>query len=628
MSEWYCDLTLDHASVRLIRDRHLEFNEFDVPLPNGQNVLYVRISPDGLKFAGVGHQDDHCWEWSGGWTRHGIAFGPQSVIYDRDNVLHILGGPPSVGYRYVKPSNEIVTCDATRKHPTLPIWDWTELDNGVIIGQGGDKVGHGDDPVVAHFEGVLRLLQAGRCHFINAYGSGDQACYACVREDTNQALTRWLTLDEIRHSPEVVEVEGPIDVPAVNRALWFGAYDRDLNGTFPANCRICWTQNKPAVLQSLDGKDLAYYVAGNPDGDAAAIERACVEAQAFQPPLPVLAYVPHGVAFPPSADWLGLEAYQKTWETLLQFENARLSRAHDADRPVVLIGQCYTSNSNNTQHLRPLVPVFGRFLRDVQHCKGFVAFSAGSWRATGYEDHPEVWPLYQELSSTITVPSNGGGGGGPVPISIAIGEYAKKVSRKDPKGFLLPFDITSDKRIEKISLSMEGDGAAPIVFGFLEEPDGRYVRGMAFKPVVTGEWFPLVKAWDEDGQQANQRGAEKVNVTEEPANGNGSDVLAPNRIDAVQRAMHEHPEIDPMDEDERGKIVDYACSYLGGKPWGRKARNQDGTNKNTDGMTYLRPDGKFEIIDVISGSDGSATWDHKGIFAQGENGWWAPHEPV
>jgi hypothetical protein len=110
-------------------------------------------------------------------------------------------------------------------------------------------------------------------------------------------------------------------------------------------------------------------------------------------------------------------------------------------------------------------------------------------------------------------------------------------------------------------------------------------------------------------------------------------LIAPNQYAAVQQTIAEHPEIDTMDEEARGEIIDITARRLnpghGEKPWGRKARNNDPNNPalNTDGMTFLRPDGLFEIIDVISGVDGSATWDECGAFAPGENGyWWPPNE--
>lgn len=108
--------------------------------------------------------------------------------------------------------------------------------------------------------------------------------------------------------------------------------------------------------------------------------------------------------------------------------------------------------------------------------------------------------------------------------------------------------------------------------------------------------------------------------------------VAPNIYSVVLKAMNDHPEVNRMGEDnERGKIVDYAAIAANGgsdKPWGRKSRGRPGAdmlpvNPNGDGLTYLLPDGRFEIYDVISGVDGSATWDYAGTFNQGENGFWS-----
>jgi hypothetical protein len=118
---------------------------------------------------------------------------------------------------------------------------------------------------------------------------------------------------------------------------------------------------------------------------------------------------------------------------------------------------------------------------------------------------------------------------------------------------------------------------------------------------------------------------------------------APNRIETVKRIMREHPEIDTSHEEERAKILDYFCDEENPEgqnyPWGRKARNSDGSNKNTDGLTYLLDDNRFEIIDAINGWDGDdepippgsdrlASWENYGAFSAGENGYWAPAEPI
>jgi hypothetical protein len=110
-------------------------------------------------------------------------------------------------------------------------------------------------------------------------------------------------------------------------------------------------------------------------------------------------------------------------------------------------------------------------------------------------------------------------------------------------------------------------------------------------------------------------------------------LIAPNKQHEVQKTIDEHPEIDTMDEEARGEIIDITARRInpahGTKPWGRKARNNDPNNPNcnTDGMTYLRLDRLFEIYDVIRGDNGQSTWDGYGPYAPGENGyWWPPNE--
>jgi hypothetical protein len=109
-------------------------------------------------------------------------------------------------------------------------------------------------------------------------------------------------------------------------------------------------------------------------------------------------------------------------------------------------------------------------------------------------------------------------------------------------------------------------------------------------------------------------------------------LIAPDGIEAVRAAMRAHPEINPLDDAQRGRIIDFAAAALNAPlpkdVWGRKSRNSQGTDLNTDGLTYMRPDGLFEIYDAISGGDGSATWDGFGPFRMGENGYWVPAVPV
>lgn len=116
---------------------------------------------------------------------------------------------------------------------------------------------------------------------------------------------------------------------------------------------------------------------------------------------------------------------------------------------------------------------------------------------------------------------------------------------------------------------------------------------------------------------------------------------APNSIETVKKALRAYTTVDPLDEEKRGVFVDIAAWNLNGGhnrgPWGRKSRGRPGSdgmpvNPNTDGLTFLRSDGDFEIYDVIAGGDPDpsnpdrgkfATWGENGPFGQGENGFWA-----
>lgn len=118
---------------------------------------------------------------------------------------------------------------------------------------------------------------------------------------------------------------------------------------------------------------------------------------------------------PANADWIGIECYWKKplGETIGAFESSRAAKITEAARPSILIAQTYFSNANNAGHtdhaeIQELVPVYARLLRDNgPDCKGLIAFSAGAWRATGYDDpalHSLIAPSYEEMALTIGTP--------------------------------------------------------------------------------------------------------------------------------------------------------------------------------------------------------------------------------
>lgn len=103
-------------------------------------------------------------------------------------------------------------------------------------------------------------------------------------------------------------------------------------------------------------------------------------------------------------------------------------------------------------------------------------------------------------------------------IEIQIGDaYPRRWSRRQPGGLFLPV-TASGGPVRAIELSMEGDGSGPFRIEFPGRRDGRWFRGAAWKPEITGEWWPLVKAFETLEAESPiyaRRGPHRVTVTED-----------------------------------------------------------------------------------------------------------------
>lgn len=178
----YCDANLTGSRVQLVVDRHVLFNGQAIPVPTpGQNVLYLRLSPNGAQFAGVGHVDNRCWEWDGTWHNRGPAEGQNPVIYDANGVLQIVreteGAPTgSQGPRYVDDADQIVSADSTIADEARHIWQYTTRGD-ITVGQGGDEEG-----LQALVRGRRVRLATGRVRNVHFYRGAGQIVIACVRD--------------------------------------------------------------------------------------------------------------------------------------------------------------------------------------------------------------------------------------------------------------------------------------------------------------------------------------------------------------------------------------------------------------------------------------------------------------
>lgn len=92
-------------------------------------------------------------------------------------------------------------------------------------------------------------------------------------------------------------------------------------------------------------------------------------------------------------------------------------------------------------------------------------------------------------------------------VSVIVQAYDLTAKRSDPRGLHVAFDAGSSEPIVRIEMDMEGDGepAIPLTFPAGLGFDGRYIRGLNFKPTVNGTWPLLVSATDAVGRKATAR---------------------------------------------------------------------------------------------------------------------------
>lgn len=209
----YCDANLSGSRVQLVPHSHIIFNGARIELP-GENVIFLRLSPDGTRFAGVGHLSGSVWTWEGAWKRDGSCEGMSPVIYDSAGVLQIVrkstGSNPTgaQGWRYVADDGRLVEAWKTYADPVRHIWEYTDRGD-VTVGQGGDEEG-----LQVLIRGRRVLLQAGYVRNIQCYRAGDRIVIAAIK-DALTPLFYDLTGAEIDALPTyVLPTPLPIPVPA------------------------------------------------------------------------------------------------------------------------------------------------------------------------------------------------------------------------------------------------------------------------------------------------------------------------------------------------------------------------------------------------------------------------------
>lgn len=205
---WYADALPNGNYVATWRDGRIEANGSAIgPPPNGAILpLYPRLRTGAvLEFAGQewqAHDRALVWHALTGWTVDDrVACGVSPCIYDHDGTLHVNVGcaAGSQGWRYVTEDNQLITGDATYG-PTAAwrLWEWTQLDTDLVIGQGENG------GCLVWDRGQMRYLiaeSAGVPRFIRAVRDGDDVSVAYWGQSGVPSAAHWLTVAELRALP-------------------------------------------------------------------------------------------------------------------------------------------------------------------------------------------------------------------------------------------------------------------------------------------------------------------------------------------------------------------------------------------------------------------------------------------
>jgi hypothetical protein len=151
--------------------------------------------------------------------------------------------------------------------------------------------------------------------------------------------------------------------------------------------------------------------------------------------------------------------------------------------------------------------------------QGLVVFADTINGATREMMYPDMTPLRDEPGDQVymSVDPKDWLNDQPQPgsLNVLILDYDKTVRRSDPKGMLIRFEVESDQPVIEVTLDLVEDGEPeiPITFKAARSQDGRYVRALAFKPTVNGDFTLRVSAKDAAGRTGSTDGPEPVHVS-------------------------------------------------------------------------------------------------------------------
>jgi len=250
------------------------------------------------------------------------------------------------------------------------------------------------------------------------------------------------------HPARPVPTWGPLTIPlpVLTRATWITWFEFAQGPTAPGNGHLLVRGfsgpiAKPFILApelegKVSGQVLGAFCGGSTVEEIETHARE-VAAAGYRP----VAYWdsrvwPRWPSLPPGS-WLCLQAYCRNGEPPAAFEASLRGILRDApDLPIVLVCQQYTSNASLTSDIKPLIPVFLTLANEFARIVALAPFS-GYGRATGYNDHPEIYGDWETIRTTTrTPPFIPYTGGSVVPPKITITSY-------DPTTGTAPLVVTA-----------------------------------------------------------------------------------------------------------------------------------------------------------------------------------------
>ena len=246
---WYCD-TVPNESNYVASQLNIPVTKTKFGDIAGNQLLWTVISPNGIKFSGVGQFDDKAHEYNGSqWNDLGAAQGSHPIIYKDNNrpeiISNVVGAPTgSQGYRYVDDDGNLISSDDTIapgsrlaiQYNITNLWQFTVRGNGkYVVGELQDGVGARINGKLVRINSLIPNIpkeqNARDVHFKIADGKVSISWYFFLSVTNVTSCFLWMSLEEfdslVNDEPGPPPSNGEQSEPMIksfDRPFWMAPY--------------------------------------------------------------------------------------------------------------------------------------------------------------------------------------------------------------------------------------------------------------------------------------------------------------------------------------------------------------------------------------------------------------------